>query len=277
MHPDTNQPFQIVNAHKLYNEFIDKASQEQQQEKIKELYENMIIEPVYDMCFEDGEYLYMVDFILNEAPSNFKNLEKLIEDIETENINEAIIDALNKSSKLLSTEIETTVCVFPTVEEDVPAMVNVGSGKIIALYNEFYSEEEFKASIAHEYHHSVWTEKFFQPEDTSTVLDNLVFEGKAVVFERLVYPESSYTIPIYPSYILVFWEMIEPDLYKEDLERSLEILIGSGNLPYLYGYSEGYKMVKSYLDKNPDLKPIEWLGRSADEIIEEGEYLSNYR
>ncbi|RDW15460.1 hypothetical protein CWR45_16890 [Oceanobacillus chungangensis] len=36
-------------------------------------------------------------------------------------------------------------------------------------------------------------------------------------------------------------------------------------------------MVKSYLDKNPNLKPIELLGVSADEIIEEGEYLSNYK
>ncbi|RDW18210.1 hypothetical protein CWR48_11525 [Oceanobacillus arenosus] len=132
-----------------------------------------------------------------------------------------------------------------------------------------------KVSIAHEYHHSVWTEEYFDPEEPVTVLDNLIFEGKAVMFEKLVYPDYSY-IPINRSHILTFWEMIEDDLYKADLERSLEIITGAGNLPYLYGYSEGYKMVESYLNKHPNLTPEEWLGISEDVIFEEGDYLSNY-
>ncbi|AUJ24644.1 hypothetical protein A21D_01563 [Virgibacillus dokdonensis] len=40
-----------------------------------------------------------------------------------------------------------------------------------------------------------------------------IFEGKAVVFEEMVYPDIS-LMPIDFTYIKSFWEMIEPDLHR---------------------------------------------------------------
>ncbi len=37
-----------------------------------------------------------------------------------------------------------------------------------------------------------------------------------------------------------------------------EIILGGNGLPNRYGYSEGYKMVKSYLDLHPNVTPEEW-------------------
>ncbi len=54
------------------------------------------------------------------------------------------------------------------------------------------------------------------------------------------------------------------------------ILVGNG-LPNRYGYSEGYKMVKSYLDLHPYVTPKEWTALSAKEIFEKGNYLENYK
>lgn len=135
-------------------------------------------------------------------------------------------------------------------------MIAVGAGKILVLYNNEYSDELMKVGITHEYHHSIWTERHLGEEDSPTVLDTLIFEGKAVMFEEIVYPDSDISI-INSSYIRTFWEKIESDLNKVDMNRTMEILYGDERLPYLHGYSEGDKMVKSYLDKNPDLTPGE--------------------
>ena len=66
-------------------------------------------------------------------------------------------------------------------------MVAIGSGKITVLYNKYYNDEYIRYTIPHEYHHSVLTEN--RPRTEGTVLDHMVFEGKAVMFEKLVNPE----------------------------------------------------------------------------------------
>ncbi|RDW18209.1 hypothetical protein CWR48_11520 [Oceanobacillus arenosus] len=137
-HPDTMQQFQIVHVYKLYTDFFEEASQANQ-EDIPELYNSMIIEPYDKACVADSEYLHMVEFLINEVPTDYTAIVELIGEIEAESINEAIRDALIHSSNLLPAENKTTVCIFPTVDENVPVMVNSGAGKIIVLYNENYN------------------------------------------------------------------------------------------------------------------------------------------
>lgn len=274
-HPDTNQQYSIINTFDLYDSYFKRSFDNLEQEKINQIYRDEIIGPVYESCFADGEYIYMAEFLLENAPTNKSELLKVIKETNTENLHNNIFEALIKSSNHLSTNEQTTVCVFPNTDQDVPVMITTGAGIIIVLYNNEYSEELIKVSLAHEYHHSIWTERYIENAQTATILDNIVFEGKAVMFEEIVYPGNTLS-PVSPSYILSFWEMIETDLDKTDLDRTLEILYGDGKLPYLYGYSEGYKIVKSYLDKNPNLTLEEWLSTDAQVIFEQGEYLSNY-
>lgn len=61
------------------------------------------------------------------------------------------------------------------------------------------------------------------------------------------------------------------------MKRSLEIVHGGKELPYTYGYSEGYKMIKSYLDLYPDKTPEDWTALSAQGIFEEGKYMEHYK
>lgn len=58
--------------------------------------------------------------------------------------------------------------------------------------------------------------------------------------------------PVDLAYNKEIWSQIEPDFYKYNVKRTLEILQGGKELSNYYGYSEGYKMIKSYLDLNPD-------------------------
>jgi uncharacterized protein YjaZ len=96
------------------------------------------------------------------------------------------------------------------------------------------------------------------------------------MFEKTVYPILDYT-PVDLTYNKELWSKIEPDLNKQDLNRSLEILFGGKDLPRLYGYSEGHKMIKSYLDLNPNQTPEGWTALSTQKIIEKGLYFENYK
>ena len=109
----------------------------------------------------------------------------------------------------------------------------------------------------------------------NTVLDNLIFEGKAVMFEKMVYPTLEST-PVDPTYDKNFWAEIEKDLDTINSTRSLEILRGGNELPFLYGYSEGYKMIESYLANAPSTSIEKWTSLSTQEIIDKGNYFSHY-
>lgn len=175
----------------------------------------------------------------------------MVQRIESININEIIKDALIKSSNTLPTNKKTTVCVFPSINPNAVSGVVARAGKIIIRYNIYYNEELLQTVTAHEYHHSFWTEKHLTKNSPQTILSNMIFEGKAVMFEKLLYPDSASTTKVNYSYNNAHWSKIEPDLYKNDSNRSHEILFGGENPPANYGYSEGFKMVKSYLDSHP--------------------------
>ena len=271
-----NQNYNIVHATPFVKEYIDRMNESSKSENL-ELYKEIVIEPIYKDCFENGEFLYMAEKFLNSPPNNLIELEKISETLENrkEIINGLIEHALLKSADLLPSQSDITVCVLPYNNEN-NSIITVGAGKILIPYNDYFKDDFIKVSIAHEYHHSVWAEKHLSNNNDVTVLDNLIFEGKAVMFEKTVYPYVDHT-PIDFTYNKELWSKIEPDLYKKDLNRSFEIIMGGNDLPPFYGYSEGYKMIKSYLDLHPDQTPEEWTALSSQEIIEEGKYLENYK
>lgn len=268
-HPETGQPFQIVHAYELYWDYFEEISKNQDKDR-KALFQNMIMNSVYHQCFEDGEYLHLVDSLMNNHPEDESAYRNQLEKIDKNRLNELIKDALILSSNWLPTENKNTVCVFPAGNEKA-SMVTAGTGKIIAYHQDYYTDDMIKSLIAHEYHHSVWTEKYFDMGNATTVLDNIIFEGKAVAFEKLVHPEGS-IVPTHPYYNMTDWGKIEPDLYKVDLDRSIEIIRGGGELPYAYGYSVGNRIVELFLEENPNLTPADWLGIRADVIYEAIEF-----
>ncbi|WP_442598564.1 DUF2268 domain-containing putative Zn-dependent protease [Neobacillus sp. D3-1R] len=273
-HPQTKQKYKIVNAYKFFPNYIAKVKDKPSHSKM-DIYKEEVIKPIYNDCFQNGEYLHMADSILNVAPERLTEMEILTEKMESKETDKIIREALIKSSNLLSSEKETTVCVFPSTNVNA-AMVTVGAGKIIVLYNRYYTDDAIRAGLAHEYHHSVWTEKYLNKNSSVSVLDNLIFEGKAVMYEKVVYPEIDFT-PVDLTYNKDNWSKVEPDLEKYDLMRSLEIIRGGKDLPRFYGYSEGYKMVKSYLELHPNETPEEWTALSSKDIFEKGQYLENYK
>lgn len=276
-HPQSKQKYKIINAFKLYDNYQDKVESNPNQSK-REIYQDEVIEPIYSDCFDKGEYLHMAHYALNVAPDQLTENQLLSEKIDREETEKLIKEALFKSSDLIPSEKETTVCVFPATNVNA-YMVTVGAGKITVLYNKDYTEEDIRIGISHEYHHSIWAEKYVKKDMKFTILDNLVFEGKAVMFSKLVYPEypNDYDTLMYSEYNRENWSKVVGDLNSINLERSQEINFGGDDLPYSYGYSEGYKMVKSYLKLHPNVTPEEWTALNANEIFEKGNYIEHYQ
>lgn len=279
-HPQTRQKYKIIHVNQLFYPYIEKVKDNPNlsTSETLELYNKEIIQPIYQDCFENGEFLHMAETLLNTVPKGLTEIEVVSEEMETRKaeINQLIKESLLKSADLLPSQGDVAVCVIPSSTDMKFSVTTVGAGKIIIPYNLNYTDDFIKEAVAHEYHHSVWAEKYFSKSHWFSVLDNLVFEGKAVMFEKSVYPDLD-LIPMDLTYNKELWSQIEPDLNKYDLKRSLEILHGGKGLPNYYGYSEGYKMIKSYLDWNPDKTPEEWTALSSKEIFEKGKYLENYK
>ncbi len=271
-HPETKQPYKIIHAYELFQNYTEKVESDPDRSPL-DVYREEVVDPVYSACFENGEYINLAELVLNITPKQIKDNQLLSENIEREATERSIKEALFKASDFLPTKNETTVCVFPATDVGI-GMVAIGSGKITVLYNKYYNDEYIRYTIPHEYHHSVLTEN--RPRTEGTVLDHMVFEGKAVMFEKLVNPEMDLRKIDFNSKDF-YWSKIVGDLEKRDLNRASEINLGGNGLPYEYGYSEGYKMVKSYLDLHPNVSIEEWTALSPKEIFDKGNYLENYQ
>ncbi len=273
-HPETKQAFRIINAYELYQNYADEMERNPDNSQL-EVYEQEVIDPIYRDCFEGGDYIHLADLAIDVTPDNLVKNQALSEKIDRRATEISIKEALFKASNFLPAENETTVCVLPATDSSTGG-INIGVGKIILLYHEHFTNQLIKPLIAHEYHHNVWTEKNLNNVAPITVLDNMMFEGKAVMFEKVLYPNINFT-PVDSTYNQVHWSKIEDDLGKVDLNRALEIIRGGNGLPISYGYNEGYKMVKSYLDLHPGLTPEEWTALGSKEIFAGGKYLENYQ
>lgn len=260
--------FEILETNDL---FINYLEQVDTTEDAKELYDKEIIQPIYDSCFKDGEHVHMVEDFLKHPPDDLMLLKSNVDAYDSTRMFKNIKQSLTKSSEYLQGDKKTTVCILPTINKEDPDGFNVGSGKNLIYTHLFDSDQGIQTIIAHEYHHSVWTEKF-SSSFSGTVLDNLVFEGKATLFEEIVMG----TVSVDWSYNKALWGTIEGDLFKKDLDRTLDILNGNDEIPYRYGYSEGYKIVKSYLEEYPETSIKEWTKLDAKTIFEKGKYVEKF-
>lgn len=275
-HPETNQEFNIIHVYKLYDNYEKRIEKDSTIPK-EQIFEEEVIEPVFEACYQDGEYFERSGKTYSvEPPEDMELVNAIINTMDEEKINNAIKEALIESANYIPSNKTTDVCIYPTpYDPDLPQMVTEGTGKISVLYTLFFDEEFLKVGIAHEYHHSVWTEKYFNRESSDTVLDILVLEGKAVMFENIVYPGNSYEDPSYP-FLTEYWELVEPELNFYDGYRAYEIIYGGDELPENYGYNAGYHLVKAYLDSHTSLTPEEWTEVSGEEIYEDGKYIELY-
>lgn len=274
--PETGQEFTIVHAYQNYENFFDTVEEKPDQTLFRS-FKQEVIEPVHDACFVDNKRQQADTAALDWAPeeSEFDSLRESIANINADHLNKAFEESLVKASDILPSDHQTTVCIFPYGEYAPSTMAEYGNGKIFVFH--IRPDSYYKSGMAHEYHHSVWDQKHGGQKDFLTGLDHLILEGEAMMFETVVYPDHNSTFyHVDEKFNQEYWHQIQPVFESVSGGDIMHMIQGGNGLPVAYGYSEGYKIIRSYLDKNPGLSVEEWTSVGPEEIFEGSGYAANY-
>src|SRR5699024_1816382 len=143
---------------------------------------------------------------------------------------------------------------------------NTGNVIIIQIDPSF-SESLLEYAVAHEYSHTVALED--DSQFAETVLDNILLEGKADVFGKMMYPKAEvpWIEPLSEEETENIVNKVEEDLYDADLYMDLQN--GTSEYPEWSNYRLRYAIMESYLKTEKNVTPIEWTKLSGEEVIQE--------
>lgn len=263
----TTQAFSVLLLDQQIAEYMEAVKNDPDKPK-GEIFEEKVFQSVWEECFQNGEYLPLLAEVRKTPPEELVYLEKITKDKQSlRKVKDTVQEALIQSAHYLPSQATTTVCIMPTTSRNNSALT-IGSGKILLFYNPylFRSDHELAGTVAHEYHHSVWTSKHFDPYQPFTLLDALLFEGKAMHFQETVYPGSSH-IPNYDDRYGEVREELMNRLGSVDINLRNEMMFGNERIPYAFGYSEGYRVVRQYLQENPQVKIEQWTSMEPEEFL----------
>ena len=151
----------------------------------------------------------------------------------------------------------------------------LGAGKIIVSFDPTFHnwKQLLPYSLAHEYHHSVWTSRNFTTS-SFTPLEYVVLEGKADSFANKLFPDSGhpFTNMLDEKTELRIWNLIKPEMNKIDADINNKIMYGTKDIPYGSVYAIGFKIVESFKKNNPLINDRELIDISPKEILLQSKY-----
>jgi uncharacterized protein YjaZ len=274
----------IIFLTEFYTAFIDKVKEDER--NLDSVYKEAVQTLIYKKYFQKSEYSSFVKDWFAPTIKNIPELKKSIERISLNNekIRSKIIGALNKSRQSIDND-SLTIYIIPVNPEGrqfIEGMTGImgltaGSKQIILTIEPDISgwENMLEYVVAHEYNHAYWTNVNFGKSSKWTLLDYLVFEGRADYFAHLLYPNvvAPWTMALTENQKSDLWNKIKPNLQSEDISYQMEVIFGSRNYPAWGGYSVGYDIVVTALTNNKNLKAVKWTNFEADKILA----LSNYK
>lgn len=275
---ETESKFNIIFPEEEIRKYIEKARENE--EDIDKLYEEIIYEPIRVGFREGTSY---TDAHIPRVQYSIKNLDKLEKQLEIfieSDIVKIAKEALNKCDDVLFSG-GTTVYIMPFDPDNiyfpiggVEGVTSI-NGKIIVVVNPMIEDWQALVPyvIAHEYHHSVFMDRY--KESVFTMLEYLLFEGRADSFANIVYPdlETSWTslLPIIREKEM--WDKIEENLNSVDYKYQREIMFGGiKGIPRNCGYRIGYTIMQEFIKNNPDVSVEEWTNMDAREIFKKSGY-----
>lgn len=255
------RPENIVFPDKELKEYIKKA---RAGGDLDNLYMDTVLLPVSD-------YLGAISMAgIGYLPpiKNIGELEKALKALEKGNAIGIINDALSKCNEHIEGK-DVKVYLFPADPDNSVVKYNGGvQGFAFAMLDFFLVEvnptaenwqEMLQYTVAHEYHHVV-TGYNADPQVQLTLLDALVFEGRADSFARIVFPE------IEAPWLDRKAGPTELTLMQNALNKPCRNLVEEWGRS---GYATGYTIVQEFLAKNPGVSVDEWSTMPPAEILEQ--------
>lgn len=275
------QSFHIVPVYLDMLDYIQKA-REVQDPALMNILQTYVIEPNREQCSGE-EYLPPPGSVFDTPIEDLDALEKNIRVLAQSDVEELVRGALERSALALSGP-DTTVCIVAAdpsnwfIREKMNGVNGwtYGAGKIIIQINPVPGWRSWVPYIvAHEYHHSAWTARFYPFDEPEDLLDRIIFEGKADSFAHIVYPEVGvpWVNALTPAEEQEQWRRIQVRRETTDALIKGQFMVGEDkDTPTWTGYTIGYHIVQSYLRHHPEADIQTWTALPAVELLEQSGY-----
>ncbi len=275
--------YKVVFLDEYYTHYINQAKNNS--EDLKQLHRDQIQIPIFQKYFMQSEYASFIYQDLSNQSLNLQYLKKSIHGITSnkKKIEKMIIKSLQKCNTFLKTD-EMNIYVIPpssSLQEMIQKMGGImgftagGKQILISIDTNIEGWEQLlQYAIAHEYNHAYWTKETFTTLTRWTLLDYLIFEGKADYFAKFLYPNAKtpWTEALTTSKKQGLWQNLLPHLQNQDFGFHTEVMFGSQKYPTWGGYSLGYDIVQSFLASNKSIPPKTWIRLTSEEVLEESSY-----
>ncbi len=279
-----NQQFEII---PLYEELMDYVSYVKEGNvKDENKYKELFLDPFREKAFSenDGYDIYTAAYEgYFGVPVDIYQFERDILALSEKQdlINSTISEAIMKSSDMLPGG-NKKIYLIPFKSRgysSTTAGVTLNEEVVLLQIGSSFQEDDLKNAAAHEYHHTIFMEHEDKVNRVPSLIGNILFEGKAVAFARIIYPDISMPILEEISYEdeKYVWEELKEELNSADPQLYSKFFHGDGQIPRFSNYKVGYQIMKSFLEQNPDVDVLEWTLMSAAEILSKSKYEDKFK
>ena len=262
-----NQQIEILTAYEIFDNFITTNSN----------YTKEVFKPIEHEFNSDAEYLFMLETLKNEIkPSeDLKRGLAILKEIDWINI-------VDSAFQILTKELpgpDTKILIIPANPENREMYekygigmhaFTVGTGRIIISIDPTFNNwrQLLPYTLAHEYHHSVWTSRNFISSDF-TPLEYLVLEGRADSFAKELFSFDNHPFinMLTGSQEKRIWDSIKPELNKRNSEMNDKMMYGTEDIPYGSVYSIGFNIIESFKKNNSQISDKELLDMTPEQIM----------
>lgn len=274
-----SQTFTIISAYEGMAAYVE-AAQATPDANLSALFRQYVVDPYWEDCASGGEYVMLAQDAVAVPIKDLDYLAGAVSTLRESDVEQIVKEALQEAATVLSGP-NTTVCIYVvdperTFVRDYMGGVmgmTVGSGKIwIQIYPEGNWRDWVPYTVAHEYHHSVWTNRNLS--QSFDLVDYLIFEGRADSFARVVYPDvaAPWTEALTAEQEAVQWQAMQPHLDTMSGMMQRKFMFGGTDVPRWTGYTIGFHIVQDYLGKHPSVSVKEWTAMDAHDLLVESDY-----
>ena len=279
------QELKIIPMYRQMDTFI--SALEKEPNNSTALYNKFIFKPIKEQFVKNSEFSDILESI-NQSSKNAQALKEEITALE----NSEIISQISLTFKNICKNLpgpNTTIVLLP-MNPDMKGLykkhnlgfmytgvtaITPGSGILIISIDPLEKgwETILNFVLAHEYHHSVWMSKNFQRKDLS-VIEYLVFEGRADAFAKTLYPDITvlWNSNLSKEKEKIVWDIIKNKLDSRDEKLNERIMVGDHIIPYSSGYCIGYNIVKKYMEQYPEENPQSLIDIEPMEVLRKSKY-----
>ena len=253
--------------------------------QIDKLYKEFIYQPIFNRYVAKGKYPEIMKTLASPI-TDIAGLRKEIAMLEKADLVLFVFEQLKTiSDSLPGPDSNIILLALNPATKDLYNQYNLGYlytgviafatgiGNIIISIDprENNWQTVLKHIIAHEYHHNVWSSRHFVRKDFS-VIEYLVFEGRADYFASRIFPEVNARWLRHQSSQKEkeAWSILKDNLQLRSFDLD-KIFYSDWKLPYGVVYATGFSVVSRFMKNNPqinfleltDLNPLEILDRSG--------------